>query len=77
MFAEYKLSIDLGKALFKKDGHTMFSEDVLRDLQRKSYLEKIKKTLESAICIYCREELSNMNFETDKEAIDYILSFHE
>lgn len=31
--------------------------------------------LHKAIAIYCREELGNMNFETDEEAVDYIRSF--
>lgn len=30
---------------------------------------------EKAIAIYCREELGNMNFESDKECVDYFLSF--
>ena len=38
------------------------------------YAEKLK-ILENSICIFAREELGNMNFESDKEVIGYILSF--
>ncbi len=31
--------------------------------------------LEGAIACFCREELGNMNFESDQEAVDYILEF--
>jgi hypothetical protein len=31
--------------------------------------------LHKAIAIYCREELGNMNFETDEEAINYFKAF--
>ena len=33
------------------------------------------KLLENSICIFAREKLGNMNFESDKEVIGYILSF--
>ena len=33
------------------------------------------KQLEASICCFIREEFGNMNFETDKEAIDYVVSF--
>ena len=33
------------------------------------------KLLENSICIFAREVLGNMNFESDKEVIGYILSF--
>ena len=29
------------------------------------------KTLEAAIAVYCREELGDIDFETDKECVDY------
>lgn len=60
-----------------KDGHTMFPGDIVNDLNRKSFLEEYKEKIEIAISCFCREELGNMNFENDKEAIDYILSSHE
>jgi hypothetical protein len=33
--------------------------------------------LEVSVCCFLREELGNMNFENDQEAIDYMLSFFE
>ena len=33
--------------------------------------------LEKAICIYCREELGNMNFESDAEALEYLVEYSE
>ena len=74
MFAKYTSEPLKG---ILKDGHTMFTSDIVKDLQRKSFLEEHKEKLEIAISCFCREELGNMNFENDKEAIDYILSFHE
>jgi len=38
------------------------------------WLNELKK-LRAAIPVYCREELGNMNFETDEECIDYFLDF--
>lgn len=35
------------------------------------------RKLEIAMCCFAREELENMNFENDKEVIDYMLSFYE
>ena len=35
---------------------------------------RIRK-LEAAIACFCREELGNMCFENDKEAVDHILSY--
>ncbi len=35
------------------------------------------KELESAMCIFAREELGNMCFESDREAIDYFLSLED
>jgi len=41
-----------------------------------SFVEtEISRKITKAIAIFCREELGNMNFESDKEAVDYILSF--
>ena len=32
-----------------KDGHTMFLEDVVRDLERKAYLEEVKTSMENVM----------------------------
>lgn len=38
-----------GEVDFTKDGHTMFHDDVLSDLRRKSYLEQENKNLKLAL----------------------------
>ena len=37
--------------------------------------EKEMKDLQKAICVYAREELGNMCFETDQEVVDYFLDY--
>ena len=37
--AEYKKGVCGGDDVIIKDGHTMFIQDVIKDLQRKSFLE--------------------------------------
>lgn len=56
--------------------------DVLSERRREWREEKTIESLadeiiqlNKAICIYCREELGNMNFESDEEAINYFKSF--
>ncbi len=44
------------------------------DLVISSAARRIIK-LEGAIACFCREELGNMIFESDQEAVDYILEF--
>ena len=40
-------------------------------------LKEIIKKMEISICVFCREELGNMNFESDEEAVKYMMSFFE
>ena len=46
-----------------------YREELVRPFQE-TILE-----LRKAICVFAREELGNMNFETDQEVIDYFLEF--
>ena len=48
--------------------------DALHELRE--LREKLRK-INIAVCVFAREELGNMNFESDEEAIEYIMSFYE
>ena len=48
-FANYTEGITIDGAAILKDGHTMFPQDIISDLNRKSFLEKRKIDLEKAI----------------------------
>lgn len=38
-------------------------------------LQRRVNNLTKAMCVYAREELGNMNFETDNEVVEYFLEF--
>jgi hypothetical protein len=48
-FAKYKVGESPYRPAIKKDGHTMFSEDIVADLNRKSFLEGNKLKLEECL----------------------------
>ena len=48
-YAKYEKSESGNQTVILKDGHTMFSEDVVRDLNRKSYLEAENERLRAVI----------------------------
>lgn len=49
------------------DGHSFCSE---AEQMASEVIE-----LHKAITVYCREELGNMNFETNEETVNYLKSF--
>ena len=48
--------------------------DALHELRE--LREKLRK-INIAVCVFASKELGNMNFESDEEAIEYIMSFYE
>jgi chromosomal replication initiation ATPase DnaA len=59
-----------------KDGHTMFLQDVVMDLQRKSYLEDLMKTpkIERVVCSEFKISIKDLHSKSRKRQI--VLSRH-
>lgn len=58
---------------FTKDGHTMFYEDVLRDLKRKEHLERENINLKKEMKAYLKS--GNRIIEKQQESLNKIQKF--
>ena len=67
-YAEYSEGIVPEGAAILKDGHTMFPQDIVRDLNRKSYLEKEIEQLQAQLA-RCVEQLK-CNNNSFKNVVD-------
>lgn len=65
------IKYELKNKTILKDGHTMFLQDVVKDLNRKANLEAMKERIEKLIAKY-NDKIERLNMECS--AIDGLLS---